>query len=144
MKIWQVVCFQFYMAILNILIQVPQLSPYPGACSVVVMDNCAIHHDEEVRAIIEGECGMSEYCLKHKPQLKLVLLGAKLIYLPPYSPDFNPIEQAFHSMKAWLRQHEVEAINPQVRPWLIHQATMSITTHDVEGWIINLGYSFDV
>jgi transposase len=32
-----------------------------------------------------------------------LLPGAKLIYLPPYSPDFNPIEQAFHSIKAWLR-----------------------------------------
>ncbi|TFK79998.1 hypothetical protein K466DRAFT_450136, partial [Polyporus arcularius HHB13444] len=35
----------------------PKLTPYPGPRSVVVMDNCAIHHDDDIRAIIEGECG---------------------------------------------------------------------------------------
>jgi hypothetical protein len=71
-----------------------------------------------------------------------VLLGAKLIYLPPYSPDFNPIEQAFHSIKAWLRRHEAEAVNPEQRPWLIHQAALSVTVEDAEGFILNSGYSF--
>ncbi|TEB20647.1 hypothetical protein FA13DRAFT_1589699, partial [Coprinellus micaceus] len=33
------------------------LNPFPGPQSVVVMDNCVIHHDEEIRAIIEGDCG---------------------------------------------------------------------------------------
>jgi transposase len=67
-------------------------------------------------------------------------LGAKLIYLPPYSPDFNPIEQAFHSLKAWLRRHEAEAINAEVRPWLIHRASLSITPENALGWIKNCGY----
>jgi len=71
-----------------------------------------------------------------------VTTGAKLIYLPPYSPDFNPIEQAFHSVKAWLRRHEAEAVLPEARPWLIQQATMSVTAEDAEGWILNSGYSF--
>jgi hypothetical protein len=70
------------------------------------------------------------------------LVGAKLIYLPPYSPDFNPIEQAFHSVKAWLRRHEAEAILPEARPWLIQQAALSITVEDAEAWILNSGYSF--
>ncbi|KZV67233.1 hypothetical protein PENSPDRAFT_555476, partial [Peniophora sp. CONT] len=35
----------------------PQLQPFPQPRSVVIMDNCSIHHDEEVRAIIEDECG---------------------------------------------------------------------------------------
>ncbi|EIW58336.1 transposase of insertion sequence, partial [Trametes versicolor FP-101664 SS1] len=64
-----------------------------------------------------------------------------LIYLPPYSPDLNPIEQAFHSIKAWLRRHEVQALNPDARPWLIHQAAMSVTPEDAEGWVHNCGYS---
>ena len=67
-------------------------------------------------------------------------VGALLVYLPPYSPDFNPIEQAFHSMKAWLRRHESEAVNPDVRPWLIHQAMLSVTSSDAVGWITNCGY----
>jgi hypothetical protein len=72
-----------------------------------------------------------------------LVAGAKLIYLPPYSPDFNPIEQAFHSIKAWLRRHEAEAIRPEVRPWLIHQAVASVSAESAEGWILNCGYSFE-
>ncbi|TBU25375.1 hypothetical protein BD311DRAFT_616694, partial [Dichomitus squalens] len=36
---------------------VPKLTPYPGPRSVVVLDNCAIHHDEELRHIVEVQCG---------------------------------------------------------------------------------------
>lgn len=111
---------------------------------MVILDNCSIHHDEDVRSLIEDECGM---CLFF---FDLQLLGAKtpkypgakLIYLPPYSPDFNPIEQSFHSLKAWLRRHENEAVNDAVRPWLIHQAAESITSNMAQGWISNCGYSF--
>jgi transposase len=62
--------------------------------------------------------------------------------MSPYSPNFNPIEQAFHSMKAWLQRHEAEVLQPETRPWLIQQAMMSITIEDVDGWIKNSGYSF--
>jgi hypothetical protein len=65
---------------------------------------------------------------------------AKLIYLPPYSPDLNPIEQAFSSIKAWLRRHETEALRPEIRPWLIQQAVLSVTEEDAIGWILNCGY----
>ena len=68
-------------------------------------------------------------------------IGAKLIYLPPYSPDINPIEQAFHSIKAWLHHHEVEATSPEVQPWLIHQAVSLITKENAYKWITNCGYS---
>ncbi|EIW58335.1 uncharacterized protein TRAVEDRAFT_124639, partial [Trametes versicolor FP-101664 SS1] len=40
----------------------PKLTPYPGPRSVVVMDNCAIHHDEEIRQIVEVECGAHKSC----------------------------------------------------------------------------------
>ncbi|KAF8834081.1 hypothetical protein BDN67DRAFT_915667, partial [Paxillus ammoniavirescens] len=63
-----------------------------------------------------------------------------LVYLPPYSPDFNPIKQAFHSIKEWLRRHEADFTQPQVQPWLIHQAAMSVTEEDTIGWIHNSGY----
>lgn len=100
----------------------PILNPYPGRNSVVVLDNCAIHHDEDVRRIIVDDC------------------GAKLVYLPPYSPDFNPIEQAFHSIKAWLRRHENEAVDADIRPWLIHQAANSITPDLALAFIEHCGY----
>ena len=54
----------------------------PG--DVVVLDNLAVHKQPEVRAAIEA-------------------VGAQLRFLPPYSPDFNPIEQAFAKLKALLR-----------------------------------------
>jgi hypothetical protein len=38
-------------------VQAPLLNPYPGPRSVVVLDNCSIHHDEEVRRIVVEECG---------------------------------------------------------------------------------------
>jgi len=55
----------------------------PG--DIVVMDNLASHKVDGVRQTIEAA-------------------GAKLVYLPPYSPDLNPIEQAFSKLKAHLRK----------------------------------------
>jgi transposase len=54
----------------------------PG--DVVVLDNLAVHKQPEVRQAIEA-------------------VGARLRFLPPYSPDFNPIELAFAKLKAFLR-----------------------------------------
>jgi transposase len=60
---------------------VPTLSPG----DIVIMDNLGSHKGAEVRKAIEAA-------------------GAKLLYLPPYSPDFNPIENAFSKLKALLRK----------------------------------------
>jgi transposase len=60
---------------------VPELKPE----DVVVLDNLPAHKDPRVRAMIEAA-------------------GASLQYLPPYSPDFNPIENAFAKLKALLRK----------------------------------------
>jgi transposase len=66
---------------------IPLTNPYPGPCSVLILDNCSIHHSEKVRALVEDEA------------------MCRLIFLPPYSPDLNPIEQAFFSIKSHLRRH---------------------------------------
>ncbi|RDX56590.1 hypothetical protein K466DRAFT_506866, partial [Polyporus arcularius HHB13444] len=63
-----------------------------------------------------------------------------LVYLPPYSPDMNPIELAFSAVKAWLRRHEGEATRPEVRPWLIHRAIQDITPEKALQWIKTCGY----
>ena len=60
---------------------VPELKPG----DVVVMDNLSSHKGPAVRRAIEAA-------------------GANLLYLPPYSPDFNPIENAFAKLKALLRK----------------------------------------
>jgi len=80
------------------------------------------------------------FCCTFLLYLIVIWTGAKLIYLPPYSPDYNPIEQGFSAIKAWLRRHEADAVHPKVRPWLIQQAVLSITSDNAEGWIANCGY----
>lgn len=62
-------------------ILVPELSPG----DIVIMDNLGSHKGPAVRAMIEAA-------------------GAELLFLPPYSPDFNPIEKAFSKLKAGLRK----------------------------------------
>lgn len=59
---------------------------YPDKQFIIIMDNCATHINAAVRTLIEGA-------------------GHQLRYLPPYSPDFNPIEMTFHVLKAWIRRH---------------------------------------
>ncbi len=60
---------------------VPELRPG----DVVIMDNLSSHKGPRVREMIHAS-------------------GAQLLYLPPYSPDFNPIEKAFSKLKALLRK----------------------------------------
>ena len=55
--------------------------------SVVVMDNASIHHVDTVTRLIEGQC------------------GAKLCYLPPYSPDLMPAEGVFSQIKSILKEN---------------------------------------
>ena len=62
----------------------------PG--DVVVMDNLGSHKRPSTRALIEAA-------------------GAKLVFLPPYSPDFNPIEKAFAKLKAMLRAAEQRTVS---------------------------------
>ena len=61
------------------------LVPTLKSNDIVVLDNLSAHKVPGIREAIEG-------------------VGAKLLYLPPYSPDFNPIEQLFAKLKALLRK----------------------------------------
>lgn len=54
--------------------------------SVIVLDNARIHHNAEWIEIVKG-------------------LGGRVEFLPPYSPDFNPIELAFGTIKTWLQRY---------------------------------------
>ena len=67
-------------------------------------------------------------------------IGARLIYLPAYSPDFNPIEEAFSFIKAWLRRHESRYISAEQLPSLIHDAISEITPEHAMGWMKDCGY----
>jgi transposase len=86
---------------------------------VVVMDNLSAHKGERVRELIEAK-------------------GCELIYLPPYSPDFNPIEQAFSKLKSYLR--EACARSQKTLMEVIGQALSTITASDAEGLFEHCGY----
>ena len=66
--------------------------PYPEPNSVLVMDNASFHHSERITQMCDDA-------------------GVKLLYLPPYSPDFNPIEEFFAELKAFIKKqwHEFES-----------------------------------
>lgn len=68
------------------------LAPTLRPGDVVVMDNLSAHKVKGVRAAIEAK-------------------GARLLYLPPYSPDLNPIEQAFAKLKALLRRAAARSVD---------------------------------
>ena len=61
------------------------MNPYPELNSVIILDNARIHHNQEWISVIEE-------------------LGGRVLFLPPYSPDFNPIELAFAYIKQWLKR----------------------------------------
>ncbi|KZV78464.1 hypothetical protein EXIGLDRAFT_598494, partial [Exidia glandulosa HHB12029] len=63
-----------------------------------------------------------------------------LVYLPQYSPDLNPIEEAFSSLKAWLRRHEARLFSREDLPYLILEAALSITPEMAEAWFRHSGY----
>ena len=69
-----------------------------------MLDNCCIHHSEEIRQLVEDEAHES-FDFYIDRYYEYVWLDCKLVFLPPYSPDYNPIEQAFSSIKAFLRRH---------------------------------------
>jgi len=103
------------------------MNPYPEPRSVLVMDNCAIHHVE----------GVAELCEER---------GVKLIYLPPYSPDFNPIEECFSYMKSVLRRHDeafraVLATKNQTAISLFLSDTLAtVTPEHAHGWFRHSNY----
>jgi len=93
----------------------PQLRPG----QVVIMDNLSAHK-------VDGVCQLIE------------ATGAKLIYLPPYSPDLNPIEQAWSKIKQILRSlkaRTVEALETAVA-----EALRAITPEDAIAWFSHCGY----
>jgi hypothetical protein len=69
----------------------------------------------------------------------------RLEYLSPYSPDFNPIEEAFSSIKAWIRAHRnhvreettAEADNAHV---VLGEAIYSVTAEKAQAWFAHSGY----
>jgi transposase len=95
------------------------LAPTLRPGQVVVMDNLASHKGEKVRELIEGR-------------------GCELLYLPPYSPDFNPIEEAFAKVKALLRKAGARTREALVEA--LGAALDAVTVRDARGFLEHCGY----
>ena len=90
------------------------LAPSLGVGQVVVLDGLGAHRTQKVRDLVEGR-------------------GADLVFLPPYSPDLNPIEEAFSKVKGIVRK-----ANTRTRGALneaIGEALSAITPEDAAGWL---------
>ena len=90
----------------------------PG--QVVVMDNLPAHKVEGVRSLIEAA-------------------GAELLYLPPYSPDFNPIEQAWSKIKQQLRSAKARTL--QSLDAALTHALAQVTANNASAWFAHCGYT---
>lgn len=90
----------------------------PG--QVVVMDNLSAHKVAGVRQQIEAT-------------------GARLLYLPPYSPDLNPIEPAWSKLKQLLRA--AKARTAEALETAVAQALAAITPENATAWFSHCGYS---
>jgi len=96
------------------------LAELAARAGVVVMDNLSAHKKGgRVREIVEGR-------------------GCELLYLPPYSPDLNPIEQAFSKVKGSMRK--AEARTREALIGAMGQALNAVTAKDVRGFFGHCGY----
>jgi hypothetical protein len=120
--------------------QLPLTTPFPGPLSVIVLDNAPIHHTQEIYDTFDrwGKSLLAAYCRRSSV---LPLSGVQTEYLPPYSPDLNPIEEAFSKIKSFIRRHSnIFAENPG-NLFDLRLAMEIITPEDALGYISHAGYS---
>ena len=95
------------------------LTPSLRAGQVVILDNLGAHKGERVRQLVEAR-------------------GCELVFLPPYSPDFSPIEEAFSKIKSLLRKAKARERDALVEA--IGRALSAITARDARGYFGHCGY----
>jgi transposase len=86
---------------------------------LVVMDNLSAHKGERIRELVESA-------------------GCELLYLPPYSPNLNPIEEAFSKIKGLLRKAQGRSRQALVEA--MGKALDSVTAQDAKGYFEHCGY----
>lgn len=90
---------------------------------IVVVDNLSAHKGERVRELIEER-------------------GCQLLFLPPYSPDFNPIEEALSKIKGILRK--IQARTHEALIEALGVAISAVSTRDAQGFFEHGGYQLAV
>jgi transposase len=96
-----------------------QLLPTLHRGDILVMDNLSAHTGETIRQMIEAK-------------------GARLQFLPPYSPDLNPIELCWSKVKTALREAKARTLDALVEA--VAQALRSISFPDIQNWFAHCGY----
>lgn len=96
------------------------LTPNLRRGDLVVMDNLAAHKDAACIAAIRA-------------------VGADVLFLPPYSPDFNPIEKAWAKLKETLRR--ASTLTREAFDQAVATAMDRISTADIRGWTEHAGYA---
>jgi len=77
------------------------MQPFLASNSVIIMDNARIHKDPDMIDMVYAQC-VGQYSLFYSNVLYLPFRGMQVMFLPPYSPDYNPIELAFSVIKAFV------------------------------------------
>jgi len=95
------------------------LGPTLGTGQVVVMDNLSAHKGEEVRELIEAR-------------------GCEVLFLAAYSPDYNPIEEAFSKIKGLLRKAQARTREALIEA--LGEAISAVTAGDARGFFEHCGY----
>ena len=95
----------------------PHLLPFNGSNpnSIVVLDNASVHYHKRVRGLINS-------------------VGALLLFLLPYSPDLNPIEETFSAAKSFLKANEVIASTSRDNENILLAAFGNVTPGGCIGW----------
>ncbi len=99
------------------------LAPTLRRGQIIVVDNLSAHKGERVRELIEAR-------------------GCELLYLPPYSPDFNPIEEAFSKIKGLLRKAQARSREALVEA--LGRAISAVSAMDARGFFKHSGYRLPV
>jgi transposase len=99
------------------------LAPSLTEGQVVVMDNLGAHRPKRIRELIEAR-------------------GAELLFVPSYSPDLNPIEQAFSKIKNILRKLGARTYETLLEA--MEEALSKVTAADAAGWFGHCGYQVEV
>ena len=95
------------------------LAPSLKRGQIVIMDNLSAHKTHRVRELVERR-------------------GCELMYLPPYSPDLNPIEEAFSKIKGLLRKFEARSREALVEA--MGRALSAVSDQDARGFFEHAGY----
>lgn len=96
-----------------------KLLPRLSAGAVLVLDNARSHYGGEIAALVEAA-------------------GCSLLYLPPYSPDFNPIELAWSWLKGRVRPRKPR--EDEARQQAIDQAAAEMPDSHAQAWFRKCGY----